>query len=201
MLLKLLNEAALSDHLKITAQATLSICRFPALHKEIKGAVPELLNRDGQPLPPLWELARKPGDPVQGRILFHTTAACMKCHQVNGLGLEVGTNLSEVGKSNSKEGLLQSVLYPSAQISPGYETWLIERTDGRHTAGLLIKESPEELQLREATAEVIAIPRQEIENRIQQPVSLMPSGIQRLLTTQELIDLVEYLATLQQRRR
>jgi hypothetical protein len=42
--------------------------------------------------------------------------------------------------------------------------------------------------------------KSDMEDRMCQDVSLMPSDLQKLMTTEELIDLVEYLSTLQERQ-
>ena len=62
--------------------------------------------------------------------MFHTTGTCIQCHQVNGLGKEVGPNLSEIGKKLTKQALFESILYPSAGISHNFETWVVG-DDGR----------------------------------------------------------------------
>ncbi len=65
----------------------------------------------------------KPGKAEHGRALFSDLKglACVKCHAVGGQGGTVGPELSSVGAKYPKDEVIQSVLYPSAKISSGYE--------------------------------------------------------------------------------
>ena len=76
-------------------------------------------------LPPIEELVKRTGDAIEGRILFNTTATCVKCHKVDGIGKDVGPDLTEIGSKLSRHALYESILYPSAGISHNYETWTI----------------------------------------------------------------------------
>lgn len=139
------------------------------------------------------------GDVVNGRVVFHTTGTCSKCHQVNGIGLEIGPDLSEIGKKLSRPALFESILYPSAGISHNYESWLVLTYEGLVYSGLLVSESDTELKLKDEKGIVRTIPIVSIEEKKKLDISMMPADLQRLISTQELVDLVDYLQTLQQR--
>ena len=157
--------------------------------------------KDSKPLPPIGELAGMSGDVANGGVLFNTTATCNKCHQVNGIGLEVGPNLSEIGKKLTKEALLESILYPSAAISHNYETWSVQTQDGQQYTGLLVSDTDAETVLKDEKGIVRTIKAADIEAKKKQETSLMPADIQKLVTQKELVDVVEYLTTLKERRR
>ncbi|MCB9950363.1 MAG: DUF1080 domain-containing protein [Planctomycetaceae bacterium] len=156
--------------------------------------------KDAKPLPPISELAGLSGNIDQGKVLFNTTGTCNKCHQVNGIGLEIGPNLSEIGKKLTKEALLESILYPSAAISHNFETWAVQTDDGQLVTGLLVSDSDTEIQIKDDKGIVRRIPADNIEGKKKQDTSLMPADLQKLLNQQELLDIVEYLTTLKQRR-
>lgn len=80
-------------------------------------------SRDNTPTPPISELAKMKGDAGNGRIVFFSTGTCHKCHVVDGMGREIGPNLTEIGSKLSREAMFESVLYPSAGISHNYEMW------------------------------------------------------------------------------
>jgi putative heme-binding domain-containing protein len=144
------------------------------------------------------ELLERAGDVAKGRIVFHSTGTCTKCHVVNGLGQNVGPDLSEIGKKLSKPAFFESILYPSAAISHNYETWTVVDTNGNVTTGLLISETPDQIQLKDEKALVRTIRIADIEERKKQEISLMPADIQKLMSAQELVDVVEYMTTLKQ---
>ena len=152
--------------------------------------------RNSEPLPPLSELLERKGDVVQGRIAFHSTGTCAKCHVVNGIGLNIGPELSEIGRKLSKPAMFESVLYPSAAISHNYETWTVLDVNGNITTGLLVSETPDEIQIKDEKALVRTIAVADIEERAKQPISLMPADLHKILSVQELVDIVEYMTTL-----
>ena len=73
-------------------------------------------------------------------------------------------------------------------------------SDGQVIDGLLVSETAEELQLKDAKAIVHRIPADDIEARKKQEVSLMPADLQKVMSAQDLVDVVEYMTTLKQRK-
>src|SRR5205823_13491201 len=148
-------------------------------------------------LPPVTELVKLKGDPVRGAEVFNREAVgCFKCHQVNGHGTDFGTNLSEIGTKLAKEALCEAILDPSAGISFGYEAWQIELKNGDEAYGLIVSETADEIALKTQGGIVTRYKKSDIARREQQKLSIMPAGLQQALSTQDLVDLVEYLAAL-----
>lgn len=156
--------------------------------------------KDDRPLPPVAELAKLKGDAQNGRLVFHTHGTCAKCHQVNGMGKEVGPDLSEIGKKLSRQALLESILYPSAGISHNYEAYALVTTDGNILTGLLVSESAQDVSIKNAEGIVKAVARNDIEELVKQEISLMPADLQKVMSQQELVDVVEYMTTLLQKK-
>ncbi|MEZ6052287.1 MAG: hypothetical protein R3C02_12975 [Planctomycetaceae bacterium] len=155
--------------------------------------------KDSEPLPPLSELLSRKGNIDMGRIVFHSTGTCTKCHIVNGIGREIGPNLSEIGKKLAKPAMFESILYPSAGISHNYESWTIVTIDGQVLTGLLVSETPDEVQIKDVNAIVHAVKTEDIDLRKKQDVSIMPADLQKVMSANDLVDVVEYLTTLKQR--
>jgi putative heme-binding domain-containing protein len=156
-----------------------------------------LEGQDSKPLLPISLLVRMPGDPVKGAAVYRREAVgCIKCHQVNGEGTEFGPNLSEIGGKLGKDALYESILDPSAGISFGFEGWQITLKDGNEASGLLVNETPDEVAIKSTGGIVTRYRKGDIATRTKQKLSLMPEGLQKTMTTQELADLVEYLSTL-----
>ena len=152
--------------------------------------------KDSRPLPPLAELAQLKGNIGNGQRQFATTGKCITCHIVNGEGKEVGPNLSEIGAKLSKQALFESIIFPSAGISHNYESWTIELKNGTTQTGIITSEDSEKLSLKGNDAIVRTFAIAEIEERTKQKISLMPADLAKLLSQEELTDLVEYLTTL-----
>jgi putative membrane-bound dehydrogenase-like protein len=168
-------------------------------HKDIRDEAARLLPvptaKGSEKLPPLEKLVAMKGDPAKGKAVF-TTATCATCHVVNGQGTAYGPELSEIGTKLPKEALYQSILYPSAGISFGYEGWVVTTTDNDDLDGLISSETADQLVLRRAGGINTALKKSEVKDRRQMKLSIMPENLQQQMSTQELVDLVEYLTTL-----
>jgi putative heme-binding domain-containing protein len=142
------------------------------------------------------------GAPERGKALFSDLkgVACVKCHAVGGEGGVVGPELTSVGAKYPRDELINSVLYPSARISSGYEPVVIETTDGRILTGIIKGENPDSLELEDGDAKRVRLPKSDIEGRKRSDVSLMPNGLAEGLTQQDFADLIAYLETLKDAR-
>ena len=160
---------------------------------------PPPAGKDDRPLPNLTELAQFKGNPGQGAKLFASTGKCNTCHVVNGQGKEVGPNLSEIGSKLARQAMFESIVYPSAGISHNYESWTIALADGTTATGIIISEDDNTLTLRANDGLVRSFNKKEIEERAKNTVSLMPADLAKLLSPEELADVVEYLGTLRKR--
>jgi putative heme-binding domain-containing protein len=138
------------------------------------------------------------GDVQRGRELFvseHHTK-CAICHKVRGQGGEVGPDLSSIGGKFGRPHLIESLLEPSRQIVEGYRTSLIRTVDGRVLTGIVREQTDERLTLLDAANNKIGVPKQDIDERAESPLSLMPLGLTDSLTPDQFTDLIAYLETL-----
>ncbi len=110
---------------------------------------------------------RTKGEPEHGKALFSDLKglACVKCHTVGGQGGNVGPDLTGIGAKYPKEELIQSVLYPSQRIFSGYEPVVVATTDGRVLTGILKSETAEGIEIQDAEAKTIKVPKDEVEDR------------------------------------
>ena len=134
-----------------------------------------------------------------GKAVFQGVAKCNTCHVVDGEGKEVGPNLSEIGSKLSREAFFESILFPSAGISHNFETWNAATLDGNVVSGIKVSETPAEIVLKGVDAIARTLKKSEIEELKKQSISLMPADLQKSMTAQELIDVIEYLQTLKKR--
>lgn len=196
-LLARMREGTLPAELRFTAATALAAAPDAAIRAAAATLLPLPTTADAEPLPPLQDLARMPGDAARGRGLFATRATCGNCHVVRGDGKDVGPNLSGIGAKLSAEALLVAILDPSAGISHNYETFLATTDDGRALTGLLVSRTDAEIILKDAAGVVHALPADQVEELQKSPVSLMPAGLEKTMTAQDLADLVAYLVSLQ----
>ena len=188
----------LPAQLSFTVANLLHISQNPAHRGIATQHLPLPKTKSGKPLPPLKELVKRSGDPVAGRTLFFSKAQCATCHRVTEEGKFVGPDLTEIGSKLSKQVLYTSILDPSAAISHNYENHELLSLDGKIETGILLSRSEAKIEIKNAEGIVRSFPASEIESLRKLPISLMPAGIEKQLTAEELVDLVEYLLSLKQ---
>lgn len=143
-----------------------------------------------------YRVALKGGNAIEGRKVFmeKPEASCVRCHKINNEGAEVGPVLSAIGKRQTREYLLESIVDPNAKIAAGFETVIITLKDGSIHGGILKGETTEEVTLMQPTGVADKISKDQIKSRERGP-SGMPA-IAQLLSKSDIRNLVEYLATL-----
>jgi quinoprotein glucose dehydrogenase len=136
------------------------------------------------------------GNAAEGRRIFmeKAEASCIRCHKIQNDGAEVGPNLTDIGKRQNREYLLESILEPNAKIAQGFETVIITLLDGSIHAGILKTETAEELTLTPPTGTPETLRKNQIKSRESGP-SGMPS-LSAVLSKREIRDLVEFLSSL-----
>jgi len=139
------------------------------------------------------------GDASRGKVVYNTVGKCITCHVVNGEGKDVGPNHSEIGSKLSREAFFEAILFPSAGISHNYETWTAVTNSGNTITGILVSQTPAEVQLKGSDALIRTVKRSELEEFVKQPVSLMPADLQKTMTVEELVDVIEYSQTLKKK--
>lgn len=177
-------------------QAALHSATWPNIKRRANELFPIAASKDNRPLPAMGELASRTGNAKHGKTVFEGIGTCSKCHVVHGKGIEVGPDLSEIGTKLSKLALIESILFPSAGISHNYENWMVLKEDGQIISGVLVGETESEVQIKDDKGINHVIALDDIDNRKQQKLSLMPADLHKELTEQDLVDLVEYLTTL-----
>jgi putative heme-binding domain-containing protein len=150
---------------------------------------------------PLHDLLKMSGDAQKGAQVFaRPEVGCINCHRVNDKGVDLGPALSEIGAKLGKDGLYEAILDPSAGIAFGYEAWQIDLKSGDEAFGIIVSETADEIVLKDAKAIATRIRKSDIAKRQQSKTSLMPAGLQQTMSTQDLVDLVEYLSSLKKAR-
>lgn len=152
---------------------------------------------EGKKLPALNELLAMNGDATRGVSVFKNN--CSICHQVNGEGMDFGPKLSEIGSKLPKEGQYLAILHPDAGISFGYEGWEVKFKDGSAMTGIVSSKTETDLQMKFPGGVVQNYKMSDVVSMKQLDSSMMPSGIQEAMSTQELVDLVDYLSNLKKK--
>lgn len=135
------------------------------------------------------------GNVEAGAKLFRAQS-CIHCHTFANGQLPKGPHLVDIGKRYKHEELIESIVDPSKKIAQGFDTWTFVMDDGKLLTGFVVLESAETVTIRQADGISVELQQDKIEERIKQPVSMMPKGIVGNLTPEQLADLIAYLRTL-----
>ncbi|HZT30892.1 MAG TPA: PQQ-binding-like beta-propeller repeat protein [Bryobacteraceae bacterium] len=134
-----------------------------------------------------------PGSAPAGERYVMETGRCLACHMILGKGAAVGPDLSEAGRELSVSDLRESLLNPSAHLSPGYQIVVVRLRNGGTMRGFARARSNFDLQLQDLDGRFHMLRQDQIADLREERQSLMPafSG-----SPEELRDVIAYLSTL-----
>jgi putative heme-binding domain-containing protein len=130
------------------------------------------------------------GDPQRGRVVFEKN--CATCHRVAGVGVDVGPDVSDT-RGKTLEALLTDVLNPNQAIDSNYVDYVVTTKSGKSLTGLIATETASSITLKRAENQTETVLRSDIESIQSTGVSLMPEGLEKTITVQEMADLLHFL--------
>jgi putative membrane-bound dehydrogenase-like protein len=135
------------------------------------------------------------GDAEAGKALFLDArrTQCATCHRLEGVGGQVGPDLSKIWETHSVAKILESIVTPSKEIKEGFQTYTVVSSDGRVFTGLKIADTDREVVLRDAQGNDVRINQSDVEEIVATKTSLMPEGVIAQLSYTEAINLVAFL--------
>ncbi len=133
------------------------------------------------------------GDIDRGSKLF--TKHCAICHQVSGVGAEVGPNVDGVGQ-RGLDRLLEDVLLPNQNVDVAFRSSTILTSEGNVVTGLIKRDEGERLVLVTTEAKEITVMKSDIEQQRKSDASPMPNGFADSFDSQQSADLFAYLLSL-----
>jgi putative heme-binding domain-containing protein len=139
----------------------------------------------------------KPGDPEAGRRAFFSSvgAGCFRCHTHLERGGNVGPDLTYINRQLSQRRLLESILEPSKEVAPEFRSWTIETADGKTLTGLSLGRFDQNRKERFAASDgkTFILDVKDITSRRASDKSIMPEGLERVLTLDDLRDILAFL--------
>ncbi len=117
---------------------------------------------------------------------------CATCHRVADVGTTVGPDISDT-RTKTPEVLLQDILNPNAAIDANYVNYTVVTKSGKEISGLIATESASSITLRRAENQTDLVLRQDIDEVRSTGVSLMPEGLEKTITLEQMADLISFL--------
>jgi putative membrane-bound dehydrogenase-like protein len=130
------------------------------------------------------------GDGKNGHAMFQKN--CITCHTFAGEGKAVGPDLTGI-RNQPVDVLLLHIVVPEFEIMPIYTAYNVETKGGDSYAGLLAAETSGSITLRMAQGIEQQISRADIASMTTSRLSLMPQELEKVMTKQELADLLAFL--------
>jgi putative heme-binding domain-containing protein len=158
--------------------------------------LPEARTVVSQAIAPKQEVLALKGDAKHGAALITDAArlSCLQCHQFQNTGRAFGPPLKQAALNKSRAELYDNILEPSRQIAPEYVLYTVDAGEDEQLSGIIVKQTDNEIILRDATATDRSIPRKSVKSLTPQKLSAMPEGLLAGLPAQDVADLLEALA-------
>ncbi len=137
------------------------------------------------------QLSQTSGDPLAGGVVFKRV--CGQCHRIYGVGQDVGPEITRNGRGSFGH-LLSNVFDPSLVIGASYQARTVITADGRVLTGLLAEDNEQRIVLKTQGGKQEIVPRDDVDEIAISKLSLMPEGLEKQLTAQQLADLFAYLS-------
>ncbi len=132
------------------------------------------------------------GDIERGRALFFGKAICYTCHAIGAEGGTFGPDLTSIQRDRSSNDLVESIVYPGVSFVREFETYRIATKDKTFT-GIIQEQMDDVIVLGLSATETIRIKKNEILTMEIQEDSMMPQGLDKILSEQEMADLMAFL--------
>ena len=148
-------------------------------------------NSNRQQLIENYQLALKlDGDPIAGR--GHFTNLCSTCHAMDGIGVDVGPNLTALSDKSSP-ALLTAILDPNRAVEDKFIQFIATSTNNQTAVGILSDETTSNITLTTTGGLKQTMLRQNMRTLESSSISLMPEGLELGLDHQAMADLLAFL--------
>jgi putative heme-binding domain-containing protein len=135
------------------------------------------------------------GDRSRGKAIFESKGQCNGCHRAGDNGSRTGPDLSGIGRIRRVVELQRSLIEPDAEVLPNFRFVRAVTKNGATISGRLLNQDTFTVQLLDSSEHLRSFSRADLREFTILNNSPMPSYRDKL-TSQELADVVSYLASL-----
>ncbi len=138
----------------------------------------------------LTALTKQTGEVAAGKEVFKKQ--CAKCHMHSGEGNKIGPDLTGMAV-HPKIELLTQIIDPSRSVEGNYRVYTVATVDGLVLNGLLASETGTTIELFDSEGKKHTVLREDIDELIASPKSLMPEGFEKQVKAKDIVNLLEFL--------
>ena len=139
-------------------------------------------------------LKKAKGDEAKGREVF-SRQGCIVCHTTEKGQPLKGPFMGQVGAVLSPEQIAESILKPNASISQGFATVQVTTRDKKAYVGFVTAQSAEAIEIRDIAGKASRVKVDNIKERKELEISMMPAGLADALSIEEFASLVAFLSS------
>ncbi len=130
------------------------------------------------------------GDKDRGKAVFKS--ACAACHQLEGVGNQIGADLNAMRDQGAATVLL-NILDPNREVKPQFHSYVVVTGAGRTITGMITAETATSLTIRRADGTTETVLRLHIDELRSTGLSFMPEGLEKQIDVPAMADLLAYL--------
>jgi putative membrane-bound dehydrogenase-like protein len=134
-----------------------------------------------------------PGDRVRGKAVF--AKVCSSCHQLEGVGTQVGADLSAI-RDQAVDAILLNILDPNREVKPQFLSYYLVMDTGRIVTGIITEETANSITIRRADGTTETVLRIHIDELRSTGLSFMPEGLEKQIDVPAMADLLAYLKSI-----
>jgi len=136
------------------------------------------------------QISNLTSDAVAGRAVFEKR--CSACHRLQDIGKEVGADLAAL-KDRSTDAMLTAILDPNRAVETKFLVYTVVTKDGLQHIGMLKGETGGSLTLIGNDGKEQTVVRADIEELLASKRSLMPEGLEKDLSGQDLTNVIAFV--------
>jgi putative heme-binding domain-containing protein len=134
------------------------------------------------------------GNPLRGKAILNGKGRCLGCHRVRNEGSRLGPDLTGIGLLRSPAQLEQALVKPDAADPDDDKILRVVTNSGEEIMGRLLNVNTSSVLMLDDKGDLRYFPKSDL--REYTPLKSPMPSYKDQLTTQELADVVAYLASL-----
>ena len=138
---------------------------------------------------PVLKLA---SDETRGRVIFEKR--CSSCHRLRGIGKSIGADLAAL-KDRTGNALLTAILDPNRAVEAKFLSYTAVTNAGKVVSGMLLSETGNSVTLVSTDGKEHVLLRKDLEQLVSSQRSLMPEGLEKDLSRQDIADVIAFVQT------
>lgn len=129
-------------------------------------------------------------DASRGKLVFEKN--CVTCHRVGNIGINVGPDIGDT-RDKTPAYLLTNILDPNRAVDANYFGYTLITKQGRVLTGLVKNETASSITIRLPEGKEETILRTDVDELKSSGLSLMPVGLEKTITVEQMADLISFL--------